>query len=45
VGIAEVIRGIAELLLSGEGTWFLGLAAVSLIAAPVVQRWIAGRKL
>jgi len=45
VGIAEVIRGIAELLLSGEGTWFLGLAAVSLIAAPVAQRWIAGRKL
>jgi phosphate transport system substrate-binding protein len=44
VGIAELIRAVAELLLSGEGTWFLALAAMSLIAAPLVQRWIAGRK-
>lgn len=44
MGIAELIRAGAELLLSGEGTWFLGLAAVSLIAAPVIQRWFAGRK-
>ncbi|MFI7679681.1 PstS family phosphate ABC transporter substrate-binding protein [Actinophytocola sp. NPDC049390] len=44
MGIAELIRTVAELLLSGEGTWFLALAAVSLIAAPVVQRWISGRK-
>lgn len=44
MGIAELIRTAAELLLSGEGTWFLALAAVSLIAAPLVQRWIAGRK-
>lgn len=44
MGIAELIRTIAELLLSGEGTWFLALAAVSLIAAPLVQRWISGRK-
>ena len=44
MGIAELIRAGAELLLSGEGTWFLALAALSLIAAPLVQRWIAGRK-
>jgi ABC-type phosphate transport system substrate-binding protein len=44
VGIAEIIRTVAELLLSGEGTWLLGLAATSLIAAPLVQRWLAGRK-
>lgn len=44
MGIAELIRAIAELLLSGEGTWVLGVAAVSLIAAPLVQRWFAGRK-
>ncbi len=45
MGIAELIRTVAELLLSGEGTWVLGLAAVSLIAAPAVQRWVAHRKL
>jgi len=44
VGIPELVRTIAELLLSGEGTLFLGMAAVSLIAAPVVQRYVAGRK-
>jgi phosphate transport system substrate-binding protein len=44
VGIAELIRAIAEALLSGEGTWFLGTAAASLIAASLVQRWVAGRK-
>lgn len=44
MGIAELIRTVAELLASGDGTWFLALAAVSLIAAPLVQRWIAGRK-
>ncbi|MDQ3789548.1 MAG: substrate-binding domain-containing protein, partial [Actinomycetota bacterium] len=44
MGIVELVRTIAELLLSGEGTWFLALAAVSLIAAPLAQRWISGRK-
>jgi hypothetical protein len=41
VGIAELIRAVAELLLSGEGTWFLALAAMSLIAAliAVARNW------
>lgn len=44
VGIAELVRAVAELLLSGEGTLFLGAAALSLVAAPLVQRYVAGRK-
>ena len=41
MGLPELIRTVAELLLSGEGMLFLGMAAVSLIAAPVVQRQVA----
>lgn len=45
MGIGGLLTDLAELLLSGEATLVLGIAAVLGIGAPVAQRFLAGRKL
>jgi ABC-type phosphate transport system substrate-binding protein len=44
VGIGQLAQTLLEILLSGEGTVILGIAAVVAILSPVVQRYVANRK-
>lgn len=45
MGIGGILADLAELLLSGEASVVLGIAAALGIGAPLVQRLVAGRKL
>jgi ABC-type phosphate transport system substrate-binding protein len=45
VGIGGLLTDLAELLLSGEASLILGIAAALGIGAPLAQRLVAGRKL
>ena len=44
MGITELVRTLLEILLSGEGTVILGIAAFVAIATPGLQRYAANRK-
>lgn len=44
MGIGQLVQTIPELLLSGQGSLVLGIAAVIAILSPLVQRYLATRR-
>lgn len=44
MGIGQLMQSLPEILLSGEGSLVLGVAALLAILSPLVQRYVASRK-